>query len=84
MAPSVWVLKDIKAKAISLLQSGSSRDAVVLILQNDLSFGSVEPIKPSSDMIDVGEMLQKALATLAQAPHMALGVPVGADVSVTI
>jgi len=81
MAPSLWIIKDIKAKSITLLQSGSTRDAIELILKNDISFGATEPITPTSDMFDAGEMLAKALALLGQAPHTALGVPLGAEVS---
>lgn len=81
MAPSLWIMKDVKTQAIGLLQSGSTRDAVVMILTNDMSFNAPE-FKPSNDMFDAGEMLQKALALLAQAPFTALGVPVGAPVSI--
>lgn len=73
----MWVMKDVKKQAIGLLQSGSTRDAVVMILTNDLSFNSPD-LKPTSDMFDAGEMLQKALALLSQAPFTALGISVGA------
>mgnify|MGYP003388318747 CR=1 FL=1 len=81
MAPSLWIAKDVKLKAISLLQSGSTRDAIVTILTNDLSFAAGDQFQPSGDMFDAGDMLQKALAILAQAPFTALGVPVGAQES---
>lgn len=81
MAPSLWIAKDIRTKAVGLLQSGSTRDAVELILKNDLSFGATEPITPTPEMFDAGDMLAKALAVLGQAPHTALGVPLGAEVS---
>ncbi len=81
MPPQLWVVKEIKTKAIGLLQSGSTRDAVEILLQNDLSFQATEPIQPTPDLFDAGEMLAKALAVLSQAPHTALGVPIGADVS---
>jgi hypothetical protein len=83
MAPSLWIMKDVKKQAVGLLQSGSTRDAIVMILTNDLSFSAPE-VKPTNDMFDAGDMLQKALALLAQAPFTALGVPVGAPVGGTM
>ena len=81
MAPSLWISIDNKVKAAALLQSGSTRDGIVVILTNDLSFNAADPFKPTSDMFDAGDMLQKALTSLAQAPFTALGVSVNATVS---
>lgn len=79
-APSIFVPCDILKKADQLIRCGggsSVREGVELLLKNDLSFESPEACQ-RPNAADAGSILQHGLTALANAPHAALDVPIGA------
>eukprot|EP01036_Dinobryon_divergens_P001523 gene1523-1987_t len=79
--PVIFVSNDIYKRADILIKgksNGSIKDAVELLLLNDLCFGGIELIE-GPGRVDAGELLQRGLTALANAPHEALGVTIGAS-----
>lgn len=91
-APSLLVPADVFSKADALLRKGGSggkegigvtKEAIELLLQNDLAFkvdGKGAPNNPiATNGKDAGALLSKGLALLVNNPHDTLGVDIGAQ-----
>jgi hypothetical protein len=75
-APSLWVKRDIQLEAARKIKDNNAREAVELLLVNDLSFD--DNGLTTENKVDAGALLQTGLSLLASKPHMALGLEVGA------
>jgi curved DNA-binding protein CbpA len=81
--PSIYIPVDIYERADKLIHENngeSVRKGIELILKNDLSLGLESALLSAPpNSIDGGAMLQSGLALLANAPHEALDIKLGAQ-----
>eukprot|EP00606_Chrysophyceae_sp_TOSAG23-5_P001292 GSChrysophyteH2.ASY1.ANO1.610.1 assembled CDS len=79
-APTLFVPTAVFRQAQTLMAKGNSgqsvREAVEMVLKND---SGVTAEAGKAGQTDAGALLKEGLATLANNPHEALGVPIGAQ-----
>ena len=80
-SPSLFVSRDIATQASILIAKGSGqsvRTGVELLLKNDMKI-TTSMNTPPPNAVDAGEMLQKGLTVLANAPFDALDIPLSSQ-----
>lgn len=79
--PSLFVSNAVHIKALALISKGTGqpvREGVELLLNSDLCKGGAPDTRPPNS-VDAGELLQKGLNMLANAPFDALDIPLSSQ-----
>jgi hypothetical protein len=81
LKPTLFVSNEVSSKASALIAKGTGqqvREGVELLLNSDLCKGASPDARPANS-VDAGELLQKGLNILANAPFDALDIPLSSQ-----